>query len=209
MALTALPADALEALRAACERPHPPSNRTPLLPDKPGPSLSAPCAAMCEVGGDHSSQGLLHAPSSFIVVARDASGARLSTGGAKLRLSSRGPSPLKPEATDLGDGSYRVTYHATISGEYQMTISINSKPLQASPLMIRVEPSTAHAPSCVAVGDGLLVGVAGDQAEFVVRAFDEQGRPKIMGGEIFEAHLVPHDLSATHVQAGAQTLALP
>ena len=53
--------------------------------------------------------------------------------------------------------------------------------------MITVEPSSAHAPLCVADGTGLQRAIAGESTSFFVRAHDVLGRPKVMGGETFDA----------------------
>ena len=147
------------------------------------------CAAMCEVVGDHAHQGLLQQRSCFTVIVRDVNGHHVRRGSDKVRASSRGPGPLRPVVSDEGDGSYKISYLATISGVYSLAVSCNSAPINRSPLTITVEPSVAHAPSCVAEGDGLCVAVAGDAASFIIKAFDEFGRPKIMGGETFVAFI--------------------
>jgi hypothetical protein len=130
---------------------------------------------------------LLQQRSRFTVVLRDSYGTRLRKGGDKVRASSRGPGPLRPSVADEGDGSYTVTYLATVSGTYALSLSVNAAPLVGSPLEIAVEPSVAHAPSCLADGSGLRLAVAGEPTSFFVRAHDEFGRPKIMGGERFDA----------------------
>ena len=84
------------------------------------PASGVACAALCEVQGDHSSQGLLHAVSHFLVIVRDVHGHRIRRGGDKVRVSSRGPGPLRPSVSDVGDGSYRVSYQATLSGRYAL-----------------------------------------------------------------------------------------
>ena len=139
---------------------------------------------MCEVLGEHVKQGLLQAASRFAVVVCDSQGHRMRHGGDKVRVSSRGPGPLRPSVSDELDGSYTVSYLATVSGTYSLSVSCNSAPIPGSPFTITVEPSVAHAPSCLADGAGLRVAVAGESASFFVRAHDEFGRPKIMGGEV-------------------------
>lgn len=187
-----------------------------LLPSRAVPSLVAArtsamnktsglaCAAMSEAVGEHVHQGLLHLRSCFTVVLRNSNGDRLTHGGDKVKVSSRGPAALHIEVFDEEDGRYRVSYHATLSGSYQLAVTCNSAPLRGSPFAITVEPSVAHAPSCVVEGDGLHIAVAGDEACFVVRACDEFGRPKIMGGERIEAVLVAEARGADEMQAGSK-----
>ena len=175
---------------------------TPATPMGP-PGMA--CAALSETLGDHCRQGLLQQRSRFTVVLRDAHGVRLRRGGDKVRAASRGPGPLRPSVFDEGDGSYTVSYLATVSGTYSLSLSCNAVPLPNSPLEISVEPSIAHAPSCLADGDGLRVAVAGESTSFFVRAHDEFGRPKIMGGELFEAYAKPVD--AAHLPSSASPLA--
>ena len=101
---------------------------------------------MCELQGGHARQGLLQQQSRFVVIVRDAHGVRLRRGGDKVRVSSRGPGPLRPSVSDLGDGSYSISYFATISGSYSLQLSCNSAPIPGSPLAITVEPSIASSP---------------------------------------------------------------
>ena len=158
---------------------------------------------MCEAQGDHAKQGLLQASSRFAVVVRDGHGSRMRRGGDKVRASSRGPGPLRPSITDEGDGSYTVSYLATVSGTYSLSISCNSTPIPGSPFSISVEPSAAHAPACLADGPGLTHSIAGEPSCFYVRAYDEFQRPKIMGGESFEAFALPLDATPSPIASGS------
>jgi hypothetical protein len=168
----------------------------PVPPRRPPPPATGPgvaCAAQCEVRGDHVKQGLLQQPSRFVVLVRDALGEPVRHGGDTVRVSSRGPGPLRPSVTDEGDGAYTVGYLATVSGTYQLTITCNSFPIAGSPLLVTVEPSAAHAPACIADGAGLQRAVAGDATSFFIRAHDVLGRPKVMGGDAFDAFVAPLD----------------
>ena len=147
-------------------------------------------AGMCEADGEHLHQGLLQHESRFHVQLRDSNGQRLRRGGDRLRVTARGPGPLRPVVTDCGDGRYEVTYLATLSGSYSVSITCNTVPIRGSPFSLLVEPSCAHAPCCTIEGEDIETIVAGDRARFSVRAYDENGRAKIMGGECFEALLV-------------------
>ena len=158
------------------------------------PTSKPACAAMCEAHGEHVSHGLLHMPSSFVVVVRDARGVQRACGGDRLRVQARGPAPLHATVDDHADGRYTVRYHATVSGDYEVDVRCNTQPIKGSPFTLRVEPSAVHGPSCTAAGDGLRAALAGMRASFVVRAHDEFGRPKIMGGtKGFAAYVVPAD----------------
>ena len=148
------------------------------------------CALMCEAEGEHLHQGLLQRPSHFCVHVRDANGQRLRKGGDRLRVTARGPGQLRPGVTDCGNGRYDVSYLATLSGSYQLAITCNNVPVRGSPFSVIIEPGCAHAPSCTIDAAELAEVVAGERARFTVRAYDECGRPKIMGGETFEAVLV-------------------
>ena len=187
-------------------------DRAPAPPRKPPSTLSSPrrapppiakpgvaCASQCEVQGDHMRQGLLQQPSTFFVVVRDGLGEPILRGGDTVRVSSRGPGPLRPSVVDESDGTYTVAYLATVSGTYQLSVTCNAQPVPGSPLTITVEPSSAHAPASVADGQGLLRAVAGEPTSFFVRAHDVLGRPKVMGGEVFEAHATLLDDDGGHV----------
>ncbi|KAL1495176.1 hypothetical protein AB1Y20_017041 [Prymnesium parvum] len=173
----------------------------PRVSAAPPPPAAAASAAHFEIVGVHARQGLLHARSSFTLLAYDVQGRRLTRGGAQIRASSRGPAPLHAAVADRGDGSYEVSYHASLSGEYLLSLSCQREAVRGSPLRLHVEPAAACAAACEAEGDGLSVGVAGDGAAFVVRAMDEGRRPKIMGGEVFEAFLAARGAQGEALQA--------
>ena len=142
---------------------------------------------MTEADGEHLHQGLLHKPSHFQVQVRDANGQRLRKGGDRLRVTARGPGPLRPSVHDCGNGRYDVSYFATLSGTYQITLTCNNKPIRGSPFHVVIEPGCAHAPSCTIDAEGIAVVVAGDRARFSVRAYDESGRAKQDGTAAAEA----------------------
>ena len=139
-------------------------------------------AAFCEADGEHLHQGLLQLPSSFRVQTRDVHGQRLRRGGDRLRVTARGPGPLRPLVTDRGDGRYDVSYVATLSGTYELSITCNSVPIRGSPFSVRIEPGCAHAPSCTVEAEGIGVVVLVELGSLAVRhrgLLELLGRPAL------------------------------
>lgn len=101
--------------------------------------LPAPAAARkCEAFGDHTRAGAVRAPASFVILARDAHGNRRTTGGERFVVSFRGPCNPIARVHDRGDGTYRVTYVAAVSGACMMSVTLNKQPIQGSPFQLKV-----------------------------------------------------------------------
>ena len=99
------------------------------------------CAALCTASGEHLERGLLRQDSEFTVVARSGDGEPMREGGDAVSVTARGPGPLGCRVVDQGDGTYRIIYHAKISGAYEVQIKCNTKPIAGSPFSLSVGPS--------------------------------------------------------------------
>ena len=106
--------------------------------------LPAPTAARrCEAFGEALHHAVLRQSTSFIVLARDAYGNRRTTGGDHFLISFRGPCNPVARVHDRGDGTYRVTYVATVTGTCTMSIVHNRQPIVGSPFRIVVDGTRA------------------------------------------------------------------
>ncbi|KAK4266624.1 hypothetical protein QN277_027515 [Acacia crassicarpa] len=97
--------------------------------------------AKCTAAGTGIAGGTACAPSSFMVVTKDADGRKISTGGAqvKVRVSPGlgvGGSEQEGIVKDMGDGSYTVSYVVPKRGNYMVSVDCNGKPILGSPFPV-------------------------------------------------------------------------
>lgn len=97
--------------------------------------------AKCTAAGTGIAGGTACAPSSFMVVTKDADGRKISTGGAqvKVRVSPGlgvGGSEQEGIVKDMGDGSYTVSYVVPKRGNYMVSVECNGKPILGSPFPV-------------------------------------------------------------------------
>ena len=72
-------------------------------------------------------------------MARDANGNRRSHGGDKFIVTYRGPCNPIARVHDRGDGTYRVTYVAAVSGVCQMAVTLGRQHVEGSPFHLTVD----------------------------------------------------------------------
>ena len=93
-----------------------------------------------------------------MILARDARGNRRDVGGERFVVSFRGPCNPVARVVDRGDGTYRVTYVAAVSGNCQMLVTLNRQHIVGSPFDLTVEgarrPAPAPAPAHTPRGAG-------------------------------------------------------
>ncbi|XP_078433755.1 RNA recognition motif (RRM)-containing protein [Wolffia australiana] len=97
--------------------------------------------AKCTAAGPGIAGGAACAPTSFVVVAKDADGRKLLTGGAKLGVKispGLGVGGADQEGTvkDQGDGSYSITYAVPKRGNYMVSVECDGKPIMGSPFPV-------------------------------------------------------------------------
>lgn len=104
-------------------------------------------AKKCSAHGPGLEKGVLNKLNNFVIETKGA-----GTGG--LSLAIEGPSEAKMTCKDNRDGSCNVEYIPTNSGEYEITVRFDDKPIPGSPFKVVVEPDTNEA-SITAFGPGL------------------------------------------------------
>lgn len=107
--------------------------------------------------------GVLGYPASFVVETNGETGA--------LGFSVRGPSEVKIECVDNGDGSADVKYYPKAAGEYAVHIFCDKEDIPNSPYIAQILPATDYFPEKVEVyGPGVEpAGVIKDEvAKFTV-----------------------------------------
>ena len=123
--------------------------------------------------GECTFEGLIPATTNFqefLVVTRDFYSNPLTNGGNYLQLTLNNRVidvesvviDFFIEYIDLLNGLYRVTYTATISDYYVLSVQANDKHVKDSPFTFFVDPGTSNGPQSVAFGDGLRNGIRVD-----------------------------------------------
>lgn len=98
----------------------------------------------CEAFGDALHSARLRVPASFVVLTRDAHGNRRTDGGEHFIIGFRGPCNPIAKVHDRGDGTYRVTYVAAVSGTCSMTVMCGRQHVVGSPFRLVVEQPQAQ-----------------------------------------------------------------
>ncbi|CAK9182351.1 unnamed protein product [Ilex paraguariensis] len=95
----------------------------------------------CMAAGTGIAGGTACAPSSFVVVTKDADGRKVLHGGAQISVKVApgvgvGGSEQDGIVKDMGDGSYTVTYVVPKRGNYMVNVECNGKPIMGSPFPV-------------------------------------------------------------------------
>ncbi|XP_068655306.1 uncharacterized protein [Aristolochia californica] len=95
----------------------------------------------CSAAGAGIAGGTACAPSSFVVVAKDSDGRKITTGGAQLKVNVSpgvgvGGTDQEGMVKDMNDGSYTVTYAVPKRGNYMVHVECNGKPIMGSPFPV-------------------------------------------------------------------------
>ncbi|GFY93062.1 RNA recognition motif (RRM)-containing protein [Actinidia rufa] len=97
--------------------------------------------AKCTAAGTGIAGGTACAPSSFVVLTKDADGRKVPNGGAEIKVKVSpgvgvGGSDQEGIVKDTGDGSYTVTYVVPKRGNYMVNVECNGKPIMGSPFPV-------------------------------------------------------------------------
>ncbi|KAH9133873.1 hypothetical protein LEN26_006954, partial [Aphanomyces euteiches] len=112
-------------------------------------------------------------------------------------------SPFKPPEY-LGQGQYLVSYKATISGTYQISIQVGGTDIycglgvsnKCSPFTVVVTSGKTVAYTSKAIGfaapqmDSLAEMIAGQASNFTIQAMDTYSNKREVGGDIFDTRVV-------------------
>jgi len=71
-----------------------------------------------------------------------------------------------------GPGQYNLTYNATTTGSYNLSILALNTPIKGGQYLVKVAPAAAYLPLCIVEGSGLATSVAGSLSSFNVYLFD-------------------------------------
>lgn len=97
--------------------------------------------AKCTAAGAGIAGGTACAPSSFVVVTKDADERKVPHGGAQIKVRVMpgvgvGGSEQDGIVKDMSDGTYTVTYVAPKRGNYMVNVECNGKPIMGSPFPV-------------------------------------------------------------------------
>lgn len=103
----------------------------------------------CTAAGAGIAGGTACAPSTFVVVTKDADGRKVPHGGAqvKVRVSPGvgvGGSEQDGIVKDMGDGTYSVTYVVAKRGNYMVNVECNGKAIMGSPFPVFFSSGILH-----------------------------------------------------------------
>jgi hypothetical protein len=146
--------------------------------------------------GTKSATAGLAAP--VIVHTKDQFGNHLKNGGAKIQSTLTKLDDhslvLPVEVVDNGDGTYALSYIPEKTGDYQLQVLLDHKPIKDTPLHVKVNPGSPNLlnfqwDGLELDGNGNRVVVAGKHDEFKVTAKDAFGNPLTTGGLDIKGHL--------------------
>ena len=132
--------------------------------------------ARCIVEGMKSGKTYPIGKAEFHITACDSSGGKTTSGGESFFIAIRGASRVRARVGDNGDGTYSVQWKPTVSGAYQIAVSIFGAPLLGSPYKVRVHDASPYAPRCEVRGDALFGITARTPSAFEVHFRDRGGR---------------------------------
>ncbi|EKX46192.1 hypothetical protein GUITHDRAFT_163003 [Guillardia theta CCMP2712] len=127
--------------------------------------------------------------SQFVITSRDKHGNQRFEGGDRYDVTLSGPVTFNAHVTDLNNGQYIAKYNTIMCGDYYVMIKREGQRLAGCPFVLSVVAGKTHGPSCTAVGEGLKVAFAGEDAQFVIEARDIIGNQRVVGNDPFEVEI--------------------
>jgi len=123
---------------------------------------------------------------SFTIQARDIYGNMRTSGGDNFKIVLEGPTTEMGRVFDLGDGTYSVFYVSTVSGTYNLNITLNGQHIFGSPSQLVIYPAEFSASKTLVFGSGLVTGLVGVLSPFTIVARDRYGNELLHGGQKFD-----------------------
>lgn len=155
------------------------------------------CSHCSTVYGAALTHAVVDVMKSFVVYGRDVYGNLLQRGGDVPTMVAIGRDGVafRGKVTDYGNSTYLIEYYATVAGQYRMYVTIGCCPpnpnvglpaelemidsllVQGAPFLLTVEPSVINSTRTIAVGDGLIGGIAGMPLSFTTLFRDIHNNP--------------------------------
>jgi filamin len=132
----------------------------------------------------------------FTIFARDGDDQPKTEGGDPFQLKFNGPADVKFNLVDNGDGTYNVTYHPDVAGDYTLQIELEGQPIKNAPYSIHFKEGT----------DTKNTGFS--NFTFTIQTRDKNNNPKSFGGDQFAVEVAgpsPVDVATTDNGDGTYT----
>ena len=133
------------------------------------------CAALTTATGDGLTLATAGVTASFRVVSRDAYGNRCADSDGTIAVTSSVGHHLR--VLPLASGVERIDWLYTVSGQYSLHVTANSRPIASSPFGHTLRPGPLSVPTSYAIGAALSIGTAGVHQRFTLIATDEWANP--------------------------------
>eukprot|EP01105_Mastigella_eilhardi_P007927 TRINITY_DN1963_c0_g1_i4.p1 TRINITY_DN1963_c0_g1~~TRINITY_DN1963_c0_g1_i4.p1 ORF type:complete len:817 (-),score=136.88 TRINITY_DN1963_c0_g1_i4:849-3299(-) len=172
----------------------------PTLPAAPLQQVLQTDPAHCVARGPGLVDGVAGVESTFLIQAKDQTGAPRPCGGDKFFAYVSGPANTRIYGTvsDNENGTYFVTYTPPLSGAYAIAVHLNQTPIgnkQPYNLFVREPEKHTDPRFCKADGDGLRGGKKQVESVFTITACDSTGQKRPCGGDQFNVFIAgPNDL---------------
>lgn len=114
-------------------------------------------------------------PAHFTVEALSEDGSRMTTGGEPIVVTIRGVSRVRARVTDNEDGTYSVVWKPTVSGHYNIMISVMGVSIDGCPFNVMATTPEPYPPSCELRGKALTRVTARETHSFEVSFKDKLG----------------------------------
>jgi len=108
----------------------------------------------------------------FTITAKDLYKNLRGVGGENFKVRLTGVDSTAGVVTDRGDGLYVVSYTATKSGTYDISVVIGAGGISGSPFRLYVQPAARHMSNSIATGASLTLATAGVQAVLTLTVKD-------------------------------------
>jgi len=108
----------------------------------------------------------------FTITAKDLYRNLRGVGGESFKVRLTGVDSTAGVVTDRGDGMYVVSYTATKSGTYDISVVIGAGGISGSPFRLYVQPAARHMSNSIATGASLTLATAGIQAVLTLTVKD-------------------------------------
>jgi hypothetical protein len=108
----------------------------------------------------------------FTITAKDLYRNLRGVGGESFKVRLTGVDSTAGVVTDRGDGLYIVSYTATKSGTYDISVVIGAGGISGSPFRLYVQPAARHMSNSIATGASLTLATAGVRAVLTLTVKD-------------------------------------
>ena len=151
----------------------------------------ATCAGSSKVSGDGKEHALAGITSRITIAGVDCYGNTQTTGGDpwSVTLTKPGVATQHARVLDKSDGTYAISYNASVSGLLTLNVMTGGAHADGSPFSLLVEPGPTNAHASIAVGDGTAHAAIGERTVVLVRTKDRLGNDRGVGGDKVSATL--------------------